>query len=70
MTEGVRAALWRELQARGITGPDMFAARYGRRLCDLTPVKALEIIMTPAMRSVPISKTVSTTQTLTESEDV
>lgn len=45
MTEDVRATLWREMRERGITGPEMFAARYGRRLCDLTP----------AVRRVPLA---------------
>lgn len=53
MTEDVRAALWRAMQAQGITGPEMFALRYGRRLRDLTPAKALEIITTPAVRHHP-----------------
>lgn len=53
MTDEVRAALWQAMQERGITGPEMFALRYGRRLRDLTPAKALEIISTPAVRRIP-----------------
>ena len=68
MTDTVRAALWRAMREHGITGPEMFALRYGRRLCDLTPAKALEIITTPAVRSVPLSETVHTTTARNESE--
>jgi len=53
MTEDVRATLWQAMQAQGITGPEMFALRYGRRLQDLTPAKALEIITTLAVWRVP-----------------
>ena len=51
--DDARAVLWRAMQERGITGPEMFALRYGRRLQDLSPAKALEIISTPAVRRVP-----------------
>ncbi len=69
MTEDVRAALWRAMQARGITGPEMFALRYGRRLRDLTPAKALEIITSSAVRSVSTSKTTYTATAPEESEE-
>lgn len=41
------------LRERGITSPEMFALRYGRRLRDLTPAKVLEIITAPAVRRAP-----------------
>jgi len=50
MTEDVRAVLWRAMQAAGVFTPEAFALRYGRRLQDLTPAKALEIVTTPAVR--------------------
>lgn len=64
-----RTALLAALRDAGIHTPEAFAARTGRRLCDLTRVKALEVLRatiarrSPGSRAPPVVATTAATTT-------